>query len=108
MFKDFPVFGVLLAVAILVGIVWVSIKMTKNLIANDKVNFLLVLITSSLVGVWVIDNVVAFKTQLLDPDKNKFIIQCLMIFGSIGIARTFQQQSPFIQQLLFKIKHLGK
>jgi len=90
MFKDLPIIGVFLSVAILVGVVWVSIKMTKNLIANDKVNFLLVLITSSLVGVWVIDNVIAFKTELLDPDENKFIIQLMasVVFYVLGKQET--------------------
>jgi hypothetical protein len=77
MFKDNQTVGILLAVMLLVGIVWLSVKMTKNLIAEDKFNFLVVIIVSMLLGVWVIDNVIAFKTQLLDDDENKFILQTL-------------------------------
>ena len=93
MFKDFPILRIFLSVAILVGIVWVSIKMTKNLIANDKVNFLFVLITSSLVGVWIIDNVIAFKTQLLDPDENKFIIQFMAAVAFLVLGNN-QKDKP--------------
>jgi zinc transporter ZupT len=77
MFQDRQVIGILIAIALLIGIVATALYMTRNLIAEDKFNFLVVVIVSMLLGVWVIDNVIAFKTQLLDDDENKFILQTL-------------------------------
>ncbi len=77
MFKDYPIFGMILAMIILFGFILAAIKMTKNLIAEDKVNFLLVLIVASFLAIWVIDNVVIFQIELLDKEENKFIMQAL-------------------------------
>jgi len=77
MFQDRQVIGIFIAIALLIGIVATALYMTRNLIAEDKFNFLVVVIVSMLLGVWVIDNVIAFKTQLLDDDENKFILQTL-------------------------------
>ena len=77
MFQDNQLIGIFLAVAVMAAIVWVAIKMTKGLIAEDKFNFLVVFIVAILGGVWIVDNVIAFKTQLLDDDENKFIMQTL-------------------------------
>ncbi len=77
MFQDRQILGICIAIALLIGIVATSLYMTRNLITEDKFNFLVVVIVSMLLGVWVIDNVIAFKTQLLDDDENKFILQTL-------------------------------
>ena len=77
MFQDNQLIGIFIAIGLLIAIVATSLYMTRNLIADDKFNFLVVVIVSMLLGVWVIDNVIAFKTQLLDDDENKFILQTL-------------------------------
>lgn len=89
MFKDNQILGVILAVGLLVFIILMAVRMTRNLIADDKINFLGVLIVSAIVGVWLIDNVIAFKTTLLDPDENKFVIQTMaaVLFYVLGKQR---------------------
>jgi hypothetical protein len=87
MFQDNQILGQIFSLLVIGGFVYASIRMTKDLVANDKINFLLVLIVSVLVGVWFIDNVIAFKTELLDKEENKFVLQALWSIVTFVLGR---------------------
>ncbi len=77
MFQDQQVIGVLLAVAIMIASIWMVIKYTKALVAQEKILFLLVFILTILSVTWFIDRVIAFKTPLLTEKESDLILDIM-------------------------------
>jgi hypothetical protein len=86
MFQDQQVIGVLLGIALIATFVIISIRATRSLVEKDKIMFLMIFLVSILAGVWATDKVIAFKTHLLDPEENKFIMGVMndIIFLIVG------------------------
>ena len=62
------IFGVLLALSFICGLLYYVNKMFANNTQEILVRFILLVFTA-LVGVWVVDKVIAFKIKLLDPEQ---------------------------------------
>lgn len=79
------IFGVLLALAFIVGLLYYVNKMFANNTQDILVRFILLVFTA-LVGVWVVDKVIAFKIKLLDEEQGAQLFELiktlvLMIFS---------------------------
>ena len=79
------IFGVLLALAFIVGLLYYVNKMFANNTQDILVRFILLVFTA-LVGVWVVDKVIAFKIKLLDVEQGAQLFELiktlvLMIFS---------------------------
>lgn len=77
--------GVLLALAFIVGLLYYVNKMFANNTQDILVRFILLVFTA-LVGVWVVDKIVAFKVRLLDAEQGAQLFELiktlvLMIFS---------------------------
>lgn len=77
--------GVLLALAFIVGLLYYVNKMFANNTQDILVRFILLVFTA-LVGVWVVDKIVAFKIRLLDAEQGAQLFELiktlvLMIFS---------------------------
>jgi len=69
--------GQIIAMVFIVGLVSSVLYFTRKLIAQEKVMFLFLLITTMLCGIFVVDNVIAFKTQLLTEKEDDAILQLM-------------------------------
>jgi len=79
------IFGVLLALAFIVGLLYYVNKMFANNTQDILVRFILLVFTA-LVGVWVVDKVIAFRIKLLDEEQGAQLFELiktlvLMIFS---------------------------
>ena len=79
------IFGILLALAFIVGLLYYVNKMFANNTQDILVRFILLVFTA-LVGVWVVDKVIAFKIKLLDEEQGAQLFELiktlvLMIFS---------------------------
>lgn len=77
--------GILLALAFICGLLYYVNKMFANNTQDILVRFILLVFTA-LVGVWVVDKVVAFKVKLLDAEQGAQLFDLiktlvLMIFS---------------------------
>lgn len=77
--------GVLLALTFIVGLLYYVNKMFANNTQDILVRFILLVFTA-LVGVWVVDKVIAFKIKLLDVEQGAQLFELiktlvLMIFS---------------------------
>jgi hypothetical protein len=77
--------GILLALTFIVGLLYYVNKMFANNTQDILVRFILLVFTA-LVGVWVVDKVIAFKIKLLDPEQGAQLLDLiktlvLMIFS---------------------------
>ena len=77
MFSASPYIGVLVALIFIGVCVWLVIQQTKSLISQDKILFLLIMLTTLLTGVWVSDKIIAFRIQLLTPEESKEIFEII-------------------------------
>lgn len=50
---------------------------TRKLIAQEKVLFMFILIATMMSAVWVVDNIIAFKSQLLSDKEDDAILQTM-------------------------------
>ena len=60
--------GILIALTFICGLLYFVNKMFANNTQDILVRFILLVFTA-LVGVWVVDKVIAFKIKLLDPEQ---------------------------------------
>lgn len=79
------IIGVLMALGFIVGLLYYVNKLFANDTKEVLVKFILLVFTA-LVGVYVVDKIVAFKINLLDPDQDKQLFDLiktliLMIFS---------------------------
>lgn len=77
--------GILLALTFICGLLYFVNKMFANNTQDILVRFILLVFTA-LVGVWVVDKVIAFKIKLLDPEQGSQLFDLiktlvLMIFS---------------------------
>jgi uncharacterized membrane protein YphA (DoxX/SURF4 family) len=86
MFKDYPYIVVGIAMSFMCFTLWLVLKYTKPLIAEHKIMFLMVYITVVIVNSWVIDNLLAFKLDLLDAEENKTILQIMFGIVNFGLG----------------------
>ena len=77
MYTSNPLVGVLIAVSFVVLCIVMVLYNTRKLIAQDKILFLLIFLVTMLASTWFIDNVIAFKIQLLDDEENKSILSMI-------------------------------
>jgi hypothetical protein len=79
------IFGVFLSLTFIVGLLYFVNKMFANDTQEILVRFILLVFTA-LVGVWVVDKVIAFKIRLLDEEQGAQLFDLiktltLMIFS---------------------------
>lgn len=74
MFKDYPAIGVIVSIGLIVFLMWVVMKKTKALTANDQLLFLLIFLTTLFSSVWLVDKVVAPFTNLLTEKESDNIL----------------------------------
>ena len=79
------IFAVLISIAFIVGSLYYVNKLFADSTQEILVRFILLIFTS-LVGVWVVDKIVAFKINLLSEDNDKELFDLiktlvLMIFS---------------------------
>jgi len=79
------ILGILLALTFIVGLLYFVNKMFANNTQDILVRFILLVFTA-LVGVWVVDKVIAFKIKLLDAEQGAQLFDLiktlvLMIFS---------------------------
>jgi hypothetical protein len=86
MFQDNPFIGVIIAMLFMGFTLWLVLKYTKPLIAEHKILFLMVYISVILVNSWVIDNIIALRRDLLDPEENKIILQVMLSIVNFGLG----------------------
>ena len=86
MFTESPLLGVLIAMVFMGASLWVVLKYTKPLIAEHKILFLLVYIVVILTNSWFIDNIVAYRRELLDSEENKMILQIMLAVVNFGLG----------------------
>ncbi len=86
MFTDYPIIGQLFAFSFVVFSLWLVLRNTKGLVGENKIMFLLVFIVTLLCSVWFIDNIIAFKVQLLDEKENSAILQIMLSIVSFGLG----------------------
>lgn len=77
--------AVVFAMVFIIGLMYFTNKLFQNETQEILVRFIL-MVFSSLVGVWIIDKVVAFKINLLSPETNEDLFDLiktlvLMIFS---------------------------
>lgn len=77
--------GILLAMVFICGLLYYVNKMFANNTQDILVRFILLVFTA-LVGVWVVDKVIAFKVKLVDPEQGAQLFDLiktliLMIFS---------------------------
>ena len=70
------IFGVLLALSLVIGGVFYMNKILINSTQDILVKFILLIFTA-LVGVWVCDKVIAFKINLLSPEQNNALFDLI-------------------------------
>ncbi len=75
MFSANPYIGVLLAVIFICFCLWLVMKYTKA--GDDNFTLIFKFLVIGLFSVWVVDNVIAFKIQLLSDEENKEIFSML-------------------------------
>lgn len=69
--------GIIVAMAFIITLVACVLYFTRKLIAQEKVLFMFILIASMLSAVWVVDNVIALKTKLLDEKEDDAVLQIM-------------------------------
>ena len=77
MFQDNPLVGVTIAMVFITLLIAGVLYLTRKLIAQEKVLFMFILIASMLSAVWVVDNVIAFKIQLLTEKEDDAVLQIM-------------------------------
>ncbi len=77
MFTENIYIGVLLAVVFIGFCLWMVIRQTKTLIAQDKVLFLLIFLVTLLSSIWSVDKIVAHRIELLTPEESKSIFEII-------------------------------
>ncbi len=77
MFQENPFVGVLIAMIFISLLVGSVLYFTRKLIAQEKVLFMFILISTVLVGVWVADNVVFVQKNLLSEKEDDAILQMM-------------------------------
>jgi len=86
MFRENQIIGVCIAICFICGCLALVFSLTRKLIAEDKILFLLLFIVTLMGSVWTIDNVVAFNIKLLDDEENKIVLQMLTTVVSLTIG----------------------
>jgi len=77
MFQDNLTLGVVIAMAFISLCVGAALYFTRKLIAEDKILFILVFMVILLSATWCVDKIVASKTQLLNDEENKSVLQMM-------------------------------
>ncbi len=77
MFQENPFVGVLIAMIFISLLVGAVLYFTRKLIAQEKVLFMFILISTVLVAVWVTDNVIFYKVNLLSEKEDDAILQMM-------------------------------
>ncbi len=77
MLQENPLIGVSIAMVFITTLIVTVLYFTRKLIAQEKVLFMFILIASILCSVWVVDNVIFFKIQLLTEKEDDAILQTM-------------------------------
>ncbi|MES2382420.1 MAG: hypothetical protein V4538_15340 [Bacteroidota bacterium] len=86
MFQNNQILGVCIAIGFICACLAVVFYLTRKLIAEDKILFLLLFVVTLMASVWAIDNVIAFNMKLLDDEENKIVLQMLLQVVSLTLG----------------------
>ena len=89
--------GVGFSVIFLVGLVGSVIYFTRASTPEEKILFMFMMVISTMLSVFVIDNIIAFKVQLLSPKEDETILQAMtdiikITLGAIVGAKYFGEK----------------
>lgn len=90
---DRQTIGVLVSMIFIIGMMAAVLYFTRKLIAQEKVLFMFILISALLSAVFVVDNVVAFKTKLLSDKENDAILEMMRSIVSLVLGFYFGSRS---------------
>jgi hypothetical protein len=77
MFQDRQLIGSIVAMVFIISLVACVLYFTRKLIAHEKILFVFILIATILSAVWVVDNVIALKINLLDEKEDDAVLQIM-------------------------------
>jgi hypothetical protein len=83
------VIGVLLAITFISSLIFFVVHKTKDLIAQEKILFLLIFLITVLTGVWCIDRVVAFNVNLLTTAESDAIFEIIRTIVTLVLGYYF-------------------
>ncbi len=86
MFTSSPLIGVLLALGFILFCLLAALKYTKDIVKDNPQMFAFIFLITILSSVWVVDNVIAFKIQLLTDKEDEFILHTVSLVMAYALG----------------------